>query len=261
MIPFQSKTAHKVQSCSLQLGPSLISYSVHQGGGRRRLSLTINERGLRVSAPQRVRLTEIENFIRQHAVWILRKLDEQQQIQARRALLLEDGAVFPLLGSNCVLRLMSSTQGRGRLRWQEDQLLLVVPEKTVDPLAARQTMLRRALQARAREVFTERLQHYWPLLQSALQSQRSTGHGRPPLGLSSARTRWGSCSPRGEIRLNWRLIHLPLHLIDYVIAHELAHLQEMNHSPRFWQEVGRLYPQWQSARRELQQQGREIPWF
>ncbi len=60
----------------------------------------------------------------------------------------------------------------------------------------------------------------------------------PPLRLSSARTRWGSCSHHGGISLNWRLVFMPMAVIDYVVCHELAHLKEMNHSPRFWS-VGR----------------------
>ena len=253
----QARGGHKTCALgTLQLGNQLVHYSLRQGAGRRRLSLAIDERGLRVSAPWHISVPEIENFIQHHAVWVLEKLAEQQQRQTKRTLNLVDGAVFPLLGSSCTLRLLT-TQGRGRLRWQEDQLLLVVPENTLDPCIARQTMLRRALQTRARQVFTERLQHYWLHLSASQQASRSL----PALALSSARTRWGSCSPQGNIRLNWRLIHLPLHLIDYVIAHELAHLKEMNHSPRFWQEVAYLYPHWQSARDELQQKGREIPWF
>ncbi|MEH6303933.1 DUF45 domain-containing protein, partial [Salmonella enterica subsp. enterica serovar London] len=61
--------------------------------------------------------------------------------------------------------------------------------------------------------------------------------------LSSAATRWGSCTADGKIRLNWRLVHFPLSLIDYVVAHELAHLKEMNHSPRFWDTVESIFPE------------------
>ena len=70
-------------------------------------------------------------------------------------------------------------------------------------------------------------------------------------GLSSAKGRWGSCSSDRRIRLNWRLIHLAPTLIDYVIAHELAHLDEMNHSARFWKRVGEINPDYENARRAL----------
>ena len=68
------------------------------------------------------------------------------------------------------------------------------------------------------------------------------------LSLSSAQTRWGSASADGSIRLNWRLIHFALHTIDYVVAHELAHLREMNHSPRFWDVVRSVLPDYERAR-------------
>ena len=71
------------------------------------------------------------------------------------------------------------------------------------------------------------------------------------LSLSSAQTRWGSASASGAIRLHWRLIHFALPTIDYVVAHELAHLREMNHSPRFWEVVGSVVPDYRAARRQL----------
>jgi len=73
----------------------------------------------------------------------------------------------------------------------------------------------------------------------------------PPVKLSNARTQWGSCNHRGEIRLHWRLIQLPPRIADYVIAHEVAHLVELNHSPRFWALVERLFPGHAVARKEL----------
>ena len=101
------------------------------------------------------------------------------------------------------------------------------------------------LQAEARRVFAERI----PLFAQRL--------GRTPKRwtLSSARTRWGSCTADGTIRLNWRLVHFPLDVVDYVIAHELAHLSEMNHGPRFWATVGDLFPEFRQARAWL----RKVP--
>jgi predicted metal-dependent hydrolase len=82
----------------------------------------------------------------------------------------------------------------------------------------------------------------------------------PPLRLSSAHP-LGSCSHHGGISLNWRLVFMPIAVIDYVVCHELAHLKEMNHSPRFWSVVGQLCPDWRRLRLELRQQARQIPHF
>jgi predicted metal-dependent hydrolase len=99
----------------------------------------------------------------------------------------------------------------------------------------------RALNRQARALFVQRL------------AQFEQQHACVPVrwSLTSARTRWGSCSPGGHVRLNWRLIHLPLPIVDYVIAHELAHLEELNHGPRFWLRVEALYPEWRRERKAL----------
>jgi predicted metal-dependent hydrolase len=81
------------------------------------------------------------------------------------------------------------------------------------------------------------------------------------VGLSNARTQWGSCSASGRIRLNWRLMLLPAHLLDYVVAHEVAHRRELNHSVRFWDVVATLYPRYREARRELSALSKTLPEF
>ena len=73
----------------------------------------------------------------------------------------------------------------------------------------------------------------------------------PPLALSNANSRWGSCNRRGQVRLNWRLLQAPPHIINYVICHELAHLKQMNHSAQFWAEVEGLFPNYKVAEKEL----------
>ncbi len=73
----------------------------------------------------------------------------------------------------------------------------------------------------------------------------------PELFLSNARSRWGSCNSRKEIRLNWRLLQAPPHIINYVVCHELAHLKEMNHSAKFWAVVASIFPDYKTAEKEL----------
>jgi len=231
--PAQPKQRH------LQIGNQIVAYTLRQGR-RRRLSLTIDERGLTIGAPQRITLREIQVFVHQHAEWIAGKLAEYSA-RGCRHIAIRDGVRLPLLGAEISVRIVP---GANRSRWQEDVLWL---EARADADYA--ALARRALQRRALALFAER---------TALYAE-SLGRATPPLGLSSARTRWGSCSAKSGIRINWRLIHLPLPLIDYVVAHELAHLQEMNHSPRFWNVVESLYPDWRAARQELKMRGAEVP--
>lgn len=217
-----------------------IPYELRQGK-RRRLTMQIDERGLRVGSPRAVPLTAIEDFIRSHGEWVIAKLDEFSSRRVLRQLAIRDGQRLPVLGGEVEVRV---TNGGNRFHWREALLELAAREGAdLDELA------RRALKARALSIFGERLCHYAERL----------GHTAPPLSLSSARGRWGSCSLTSGIRLNWRLIHLPLKLVDYVVVHELAHLREMNHSPRFWAEVARACPDWRTLRAELKQRGAEIP--
>jgi predicted metal-dependent hydrolase len=93
----------------------------------------------------------------------------------------------------------------------------------------------------AMQHYTARMNHYAPLLGVTWQS----------MSLSSANTRWGSAKADGSIRLHWRLIQFDASVIDYVVAHELSHLRELNHSPRFWATLASVMPDYAVAQRLL----------
>ncbi|MEW6515194.1 MAG: SprT family zinc-dependent metalloprotease [Pseudomonadota bacterium] len=231
------------QSHHIILAGRIVGYTLRRD--RRRLAMRIDERGLAVGAPRNVPLAEIEAFLRSHGDWVLEKLDEHAGKAARRHLTIHDGACLPVLGAEVRVRV---TSGGNRGYWHDGgsggELWLAAR-----PAADLSLLARRALQRRA-------LEHFRPRL---IDMAGQIGRAVPPLGLSSARTRWGSCSARSGIRLNWRLIHLPPATIDYVIAHEVAHLVEMNHGARFWRLVERIYPDWRAARAALKQEGAALP--
>ncbi|MCX8086339.1 MAG: M48 family metallopeptidase [Rhodocyclaceae bacterium] len=240
-LPPPGASAHPM--AHIILSGRLIPYQLARG--RRRLSLRIDETGLKVGAPHWLPPGEIEAFIRHHAAWVLAKLDEFSARSVQRHLPLYDGARLPVLGQNVRLRI---TAGANRGYWQrgeagEELWLAARPHADLARLA------RQALERRAREHFAPRL----------AEMARRLALPPPPFALSSARTRWGSCSAQGLIRLNWRLIHLSPELIDYVIAHEVAHLVELNHGARFWALVERLYPYWRAAREALKREGALVP--
>lgn len=213
---------------------------------RRTLAMQVDARGLRVAVPLRCAAGEVEVFVRQHAQWAFARLAALAERQQGSAFAIVDGATFPLLGHPCRVRLGG---GRGA-RWApaadgHDELWL--PAAAADHAA----LLQRAVRGRALAWFGGRVAEYCHRL----------GVAAPPVRLSSARTRWGSCSLRSGIRLHWRLIHLPPALGDYVVAHEVAHLLEMNHSPRFWSVVESLYPDWRAARVRLRAAAAGLPLF
>ncbi|MDB5917365.1 MAG: metal-dependent hydrolase [Massilia sp.] len=234
----------------IQLGPHALDYELRRST-RRSIGFMIDDDGLRVTAPRRISLAEIDNAIRAKQRWILTKLHERGE---RRALRREkppmqwiDGAALPYMGGDITLRL----QPAGRSHCVFDPALGELCVGVVDGLAEWQLQerVRIWLQAQAKRVFAERLAVYAARLGVSYSS----------MTLSSAGTRWGSCTVDGSIRLNWRLIHFSLPLIDYVVAHELAHLLEMNHSPRFWAKVESVYPDYDGAKAALRKRSQELP--
>ena len=223
---------------TIALGDRIVPYVLRRAR-RRTIGLSIDHRGLRVGAPSRASLREVESLILQHGEWVAQKLDEWRTRRRPEPLQIVDGLRLPLLGTSLEIRLAA---GSNRVLWSPHEeatlqkLTLCLRSPTDAP-----RILEKALREKSRLLFAERLAHYAERL----------GLNTPPLALSAARTRWGSCSLKTGIRLNWRLIHFPPRVVDYVVAHELAHLREMNHSPRFWAVVSELYPDYKAARAEL----------
>lgn len=224
---------------------------------RRSIGFTVGPEGLVVRAPGWVPLREVESALQARRRWILGKLQEARSRLDRREsvrIAWGDGAEFPFLGApvrvvldprrdwgagGAVLR----GAGPGGAAEPAGPLALHVglpqqagPEQVRDAVQA-------WLMGQARRLFTERLDHFAPQL--GVRWQR--------LVLSSAATRWGTAHADGTIRLNWRLMHLRLPVIDYVVAHELAHLRVMDHSPRFWETVATVVPDWKDLRGQLRE--------
>ncbi len=227
----------------LLLGSHRIGYELKRAR-RRSIGFMVGAEGLRVSAPRWVPLAEIERALHQKGDWILRKLVEQRdrarRVQASR---IEwcDGAVLPYLGQPLSLRLDPAQR---EPNWLAESRVLALPLALDASTTQIRDLAQAWLQARAREDFEPRCRRFAELLQVSMTSLR----------LSAAQTRWGSASADGSIRLNWRLIHFAPAIIDYVVAHELAHLREMNHSARFWDTVREVLPEFERARDALREE-------
>jgi len=216
---------------------------------RRTIGFIVGPEGLSVNAPRWVGLAEIEAGLREKGAWILRKLREQQERTQRLVdakVEWRDGTTIPFLGETVIVVLDARTTG-AVLNTAADALP-GVPRLTLHvglPQHAAPEQIRDAvqswLQRQARRVFEERIRHYAAQLRVTCRR----------LSLSSAQTRWGSASADGSIRLNWRLIHFAMASIDYVVAHELAHLRHMDHSPRFWDVVRSVVPDFEATREQL----------
>jgi len=232
------------------LGAQPVDFELRRSS-RRSIGFMINDDGLRVTAPKRLTLAEVDSAIRAKQRWILTKLYERGERRAQRLqnppLRWVDGARLPYMGGEITLRLREAACRRCAFDPATRELSASMAQELEE--GQLKECVRLWFQDEARRVFTERLDDYAARL----------GVTYKTLALSSAGTRWGSCTVAGNIRLNWRLIHYPLPLIDYVVAHELAHLREMNHSPRFWAAVGSVYPDYEGARLALRKRSHEMP--
>ena len=242
---------HPAASREVLLGDAVVAYAL-QRARRRSIGFTVGPDGLSVRAPSWVTLAGVDAALRDKAPWILRKLGEQQarrQQEERARIVWGDGAVLPYLGEPLTV-VLDPTHGfaarGGALEEQggaTGRALRIALARSAAPAQVRDAV-QAWLMRDARRCFTERLHHFAPLLDVRWTRLR----------LSSANTRWGSARADGSIRLNWRLMHYRPAIIDYVVAHELSHLRVMDHSPRFWDTVATVVPDYAALRRSLREQ-------
>ncbi|MCA1850924.1 MAG: M48 family metallopeptidase [Beggiatoa sp.] len=224
----------------IRIGDRVLAYRFRRGR-RRTLRLVVDGFGLHAAGPHRVTLAEAESFIREKEGWILKKLAEARA-HAWPLFAWRQGARIPYLG-----REIAIVCGASATRLVNDRLEVALA-RGADARQLREATIA-WLRAAALELFHKRIAAFAPLL--GVEVRR--------VSLSAARTQWGACSTDGWVRLCWRLVHVRLPLVDYVVAHELAHLQHMDHSPRFWRAVASVYPDFAAARRELRSCSRTLP--
>ena len=234
------------------LGHAHVAYEFARGK-RRTIGFVVGAEGLSVRAPRWVALREVDAALQEKADWIVRKLDEAQQRHERlesARIEWKDGARIPFLGEQVTVRLdprhafdgvgamLDAEPGAGGVR--ELHLSVANNATTAQIRDAAQAWLMR----QAKRIFQERLTLYAPQL----------GVRWTKMSLSNAATRWGSASAEGAILLNWRLVHYRMPVIDYVVVHELAHLRVMDHSPRFWETVESVVPDYGALRQQLKEE-------
>jgi predicted metal-dependent hydrolase len=242
------------------LGDSVVAFEFRRAK-RRNIGFVVGPEGLVVTAPKWVPLYEVDEAVKSKTGWIVKKLGEagerHRRIESAR-IEWKDGAVFPYLGEQVIVVLdpRHAFDEVGAVLNTDGEALPGMPRYTLHVGLAQNAQpgqVRDAVQAwlmrRAKELFTERLDHFAPQLGVAWRK----------LVLSSAGTRWGTAHADGLIRLNWRLIHFRLPVIDYVVAHELSHLRVMDHSPRFWETVRTVVPDYAQLRGQLKDEALP-PW-
>ncbi|MGA8050041.1 MAG: SprT family zinc-dependent metalloprotease [Burkholderiales bacterium] len=213
---------------------------------RRTIAIAIDVTGLSVRAPRNAPWREIESFLYEKQRWILTKLEEWGALPRPSVIRGTTGERLPLFGESTALEVRAGRSSVGR---EAGQIVVTTRQPLRGAVVVR--LLTDWLKQQALAALTPRAAHYAARLELAA----------PPVALSHARTQWGVCTEGGSIRLNWRLVHLEPELADYVVAHEVAHLRELNHSKRFWNLLEKLYPEWREARERLEFAGAALPQY
>ena len=219
---------------------------------RKSIGFVVDAGGLTVRAPKWVPLRDIDAAVREKEGWIAARFAEQRERAARLAaarVVWRDGSSIDYLGRPLAIVLDAAGQRDGTTMLVAStaagassappRLVVALPRDAAEERV--RDAVQSWLQREARRVFEERAAHFAARL--GVRVRR--------LSLSSAATRWGSANSNGSVRLHWRLIQHPMATIDYVVAHELAHLREMNHSARFWDVVRSVLPDYEEARATL----------
>jgi predicted metal-dependent hydrolase len=218
-----------------------ITYTLKRSDKRRSIGLRIDDRGLTVSAPLRASENWLHSVLQDKADWVVKQLDGWQSKRAP-PIIWAEGARIPFRGEEFILTRTSKVRGAKPQLLGEVLQVPVGLDADAEHIAKAVTLWYRD---EALRVFRECVEHFAPLLQVAPRE----------IKLTAARTQWGNCTTQGVVRLHWQLVKMPLHLIDYVVVHELAHLVEMNHSPAFWQVVASVCPEYKQCRAELRSYG------
>jgi predicted metal-dependent hydrolase len=223
------------QLLTLQNGET-ISYLLERRS-RRTVGLKITADGLVVHAPKRIFNSQLNQILQDKSNWILSKLQAREANHVDKIEWI-DGEHLLYLGNDIQLQITPNASNKA-LVFDQKILSIATPEPNNHAVLGRKVM-------------------QWYKKQAALDFARrieilaaKLGVPTPPLTLSNAQSRWGSCNSRGQVRLSWRLLQAPPHIINYVICHELAHLKQMNHSAKFWSVVEQLFPDYKLAEKEL----------
>ncbi|MEX2373398.1 MAG: SprT family zinc-dependent metalloprotease, partial [Dehalococcoidia bacterium] len=231
----------------------VVAFRVVRSARRRRtLELTLEPDGVRVAAPLRTPSSEIAEFVRSRIPWV-QKHRAKQPLRVERAPL-ATGDSLPYLGRWLPLEVMPGARKTPRVDLDLLGLRVTVPRSlgTLDAGACREKVedaLRAWFRRRASEELDGRVA-YW---------SRLCGYTPRGVLVRDQRRRWGSCSPDGTLRFNWRLVMLEPRLVDYVVVHEIAHLVRPHHRPSFWAEVERMLPDYRARRVALREAGATLP--
>ncbi|NLI59245.1 MAG: M48 family metallopeptidase [Clostridium sp.] len=221
---------------------------------RKTVAIQLLEDGnVKVSAPFSVTKKQIDEIIKDKISWILKKQEELKRIYIEKNIdrKFEDGEKISYLGKEFSLKIIKAKEYiQPKVVIDNDNMVIYINEKFIDKDAKEniRNIIKKWLVERFRDVAVDRIKKYSFLI----------GVNPTKITIREQKTRWGSCSSKGNINLNWKLVMAPMEVIDYVIVHELCHMIEMNHSKNYWNIVSTVMPDYKNHRKWLKENGHKL---
>lgn len=219
---------------AITIAGKTIPYKIRISTRATRLRITISASGVTVTLPKGVPQREAENFLKQNAIWLNTQLERSSRLTKPSPL---PADVILWHGEAVQLQRIEETDRKSCIKVEatKGRLKVYMPagSKASTRLAA-EAWMRANARAEIEQVVME-------------QARRMNARPKA-ISIRDQRTRWGSCSSRGNLAFNWRLVMTPPHVLQYVVVHELAHMFELNHSKDFWDIVAKYFPDYKKAR-------------
>ncbi len=221
-----------------------VSYTLKRSARAKNVWLRIGiGTGLEVVAPEKMPLRELGGVLEKKSSWIQRHLSRLEKTGVRSRRVLKDGSALPYMGEERPLRVLVSRGMLTAVRLINGEIVAAVPEDDQELLVSALMDWYRKM---ARKVIVDKV------------GRLANGHKVGRIMIKDQKTRWGSCSSKGNLNFNWRLIMAPPKVIDYLVVHELTHLEHPNHSKRFWNKVAKRFPDYAESEAWLKEHGRGL---
>ena len=203
---------------------------------KRSISIHMHGKGIRIRVPKFLSDSRIRSILKERSPWIIKKLKEKSGQPPKKPKQYVNGELFPYLGKNYFLKIID---GKKKVIALEKEFFLVTTGKTKKPV---EEVIKSQLTAWYRDQAEKHLKECTAKWAKVIGVEPTT------VKIKNYKARWGSCSIKGDITYNWQIIFAPEHIIDYVVVHELCHIIEHNHSPRYWEKVASFMPKWKVSR-------------
>ncbi|HHV65580.1 MAG TPA: M48 family metallopeptidase [Peptococcaceae bacterium] len=235
----------------LKVGTELIAYEFHRSSKAKKVRITIKNERVKVTVPAGLPLEYAKNFVEENKDWVLKHW-QTQQAQAKKDLPKQyvAGEKFLYRGRNYPLVVEEISAPPYEAAFKGSRIVANIPPglNSQEQSLLLKKLIKKWYLGQANKLLPELLDYYSKLMDIPYQK----------LKVKDQKTRWGSCSSKGNINLNWRIIMAPNPVTAYVIIHELAHLKIMDHSKEFWTLVAKYLPDYKQCKKWLTENGKEL---